>query len=758
MFRIGFEPIFGSYVIVLLCAAVLCAVIWWSRPRGERLPLYGQRILLSLRILALLLLLFGMLRPALIHTVSYRLSSVVNIMLDQTQSMTRNDEIAGKSRFTVAKESLQQATPQLRRLQRQADVRAFTFDSALNPLNLQDGLFTDLPDTPKGTETAIGLTLDTIRERSAGKRVLATIMLSDGAQRTRPIRDILPQDAAARLRDAGIPLYTIALGQAGFDANSRDISIESVHANDRVFVKNTFLVSGTLRITGFADQMIPVQLLMETGRGRQEIVAATTVQAGGDGHEVRFQLSYAPQTVGLFKYTVKVPPQEREVTDRNNEQSGFVRVLEGGLRVLFIQGQLNNEQGPLRRALNASPDINVNYLRVLRPGDLGAVFRDDPVPYNVFMLSDIDSSKFSREELQVLVNKVRTGDGLIMLGGLHAFGAGGYADTPLAQISPIEFRRADQQPLDGPIRTDIHFPESHPIQMRPTDQEQRHHYIMQFDADPRVNMQRWAALPPLEGANKFDRTRLGDSLRPGARILAVGPRGESLLVMQPMAGIGRVLAFAGDTTWRWRLYGFEEEHNTFWRQVVLWLAKMEEGGSGTCWVTVENNRLMPNDTAKFQIFMRSETGEEIRDFSATARVLKPDANMETVTLVSENGVPTGSFRSTDYSGDYTIQVEAVHNGEVKHAEARFLVQDRNLELDDPRAYPSLLSAIATETGGRSVPPEQLGALIEELLKQSDELVEKRETKSTLFDNWLLLLAFISVLSLEWFLRKHWGLA
>jgi hypothetical protein len=138
--------------------------------------------------------------------------------------------------------------------------------------------------------------------------------------------------------------------------------------------------------------------------------------------------------------------------------------------------------------------------------------------------------------------------------------------------------------------------------------------------------------------------------------------------------------------------------------------------------------------------------------------VKPGNVTEAVTLVSEDGIPTGSFRSTEFSGDYTIRVEAVLNGEIKQATARFLVEDRNLELDNPIAYPRLLSDIATLTGGRSVPPEQLGALIEELLRQSDELVERRETKRTLFDTWFLLLAFISVLSLEWFLRKYWGLA
>jgi len=756
MFRIGFFPIFGSYTTVIVCVVVLCVVLWISRPRGEQLPLYGQRILFSLRVLALLLLIFGMLRPTLVHTVSHPLSAVVNIMLDQTQSMTRNDEIGGKSRFTVAKESLQQAAPQLRRLQRQADVRAFTFDFALNPLDLQDGVFLDLPEHPIGQETAIGFTLDVIRERSAGNRVLATILLTDGAQRTRPARDILPQDAAARLRDAGIPLYTIPLGQAGLDANARDISVESMHANDRVFVQNNLLVTGTLRISGFADQIIPVQLLFETEPGRQEIVASTTVQAREDGQYVAFQLSYAPQEVGLFKYTVRVPPQEREITDRNNEQSSFVQVLDGGLRVLFMQGQLNHEQGPLRRALNASPDINVNYLRVHRPGSLAAVFRDDPVPYNVFMLGDVDSTLFTPEELRLLVARVRDGAGLIMLGGLHAFGAGGYAGTALREISPVELRPGDRQQLDAPIRTDIHWSSTHPIQMRPTELGQRH-YIMQFDADPRINVQRWEQLPPLLGGNQFDRQRPRDGLRPGATLLAEGPNGQSLLVMQ-MAGQGRVLAFAGDTTWRWRLHGFEEEHNTFWRQVVLWLARMEGGGAGTCWITVENNRLLPGDTARFQIFMRSETGEEIRDFPATATVIKPGNVTETVTLVLEDGIPTGSFRSTEFSGDYTIRAEAILNGEIKQATARFLVEDRNLELDNPIAYPRLLADIATITGGRSVPPEQLGALIEELLRQSDELVERRETKSTLFDTWWLLLAFISVLSLEWFLRKHWGLA
>ena len=756
MWRIVFYPIFGSYTFVLLCAAVLFAVMLFSRPTSEQFPRNGQRILFTLRFLALLLLLLGMLRPTLVHTVSQRLSAVVNIMLDQSQSMTRNDAIGGKSRFDAAKDSLGQAAPQLRRLQQQAEVRAFAFDHSLSPLDLREGNFFDMPDVPRGMETAIGFTLDTIREQSAGKRVLANIMLSDGGQRTRPARDILPQDAAVRLRDSGMPLYTIPLGQAaGLDGNVRDVAVVSTHANERVFVKNNLLVVGTIRISGFTDQNIPVQLLFETEEGTQEIVASTMVQAREDGQEVRFSLSHAPQTVGLFKYTVRVPPQERETTDRNNDQSGFVQVLEGGLNVLFIQGPRNFEQGPLRHSLNASPDINVQYLRVTKPGDLATAFRDNPVPFNVFILDDIDSTMFMPAEIQMLVERVsgsggKDGAGLIMLGGLNAFAAGGYAETSLAAVSPVVLRRADRQPLDAPTREDIHWSATHPIQMQLTPQGQRH-YVMQFEPEPQLNARRWAQLPPLLGANRFQQ------VKPGATVLAVGPNGQILLVSQ-LFGTGRVLAFAGDSTYQWRYHGFVEEHQTFWRQVVLWLAKMEGGGSGTAWISVENNRLFPGDTAKFQVFLRSEAGEEVRGFPATASVLKSDNTIESVPLVLENGIPTGSFRSTDFSGDYQIQAEAILDGEPKQATARFLVQDRSLELDNPVAYPKLLADIAAITGGRSVPPEQLGALIEELLKQSDELVEKRETKRTLFDSWYLLLAFIIILATEWFLRKYWGLA
>lgn len=768
------SPITGSYWFVLTIVVLLLVVLWKVQAQGERLPNRGGSVLLFLRFLAVCLLLVAMLRPMLVFTKEQRLASTLNILVDCSESMSRADEMSGNTRFQVARETLISAQEKLRRFQEQTEVQCFAFDAELHNLAIKSGKIENLPKHPVGKETAIGFALDEIRKRSAGKRVLGTVLFSDGSQRTRPPRDLLPHDAAQRLWDSGMPLFAVRLGQASGTLDIQDISVNDIQANEQVFVKNDLLINGTVRISGYVNFPIPIQLFFEDESGKMQFIEEKTLRVTENGQVIPFRFSYTPQQIGYFKYSVIVPPQAKELVDTNNEQSNFVRVIDGGLNVLFLQGESQPELGPLRQSLNASADINVEY-RSIRLGQLRAKAgqgnslsrlleqqtRDRPswtaeefVPdkYDVYILDGIDAMAFKTEELQALTERIRNGSGLIMLGGLHAFGAGGYADTPIAAVSPVELRSIDRQSLDGTIRRDVHWTD--PIQMLPTDLGGRSHYIMRLNPDPAKNLEIWKSLPPLVGVNRFDR------IKPGASVLAEGADGERLLVSQ-IVGLGRVLAFSGDSTYRWRLAGFVEEHKRFWRQVVLWLAQMENVMEGDCWLTLDNVRLLPGETAKFHAFMKSPEGDEVRNFKVTATVIKPDGREETVVVVDENGTPTGSFRSTNLPGDYTIQIDAEtffrQQTLRRTAAARFMVFDRNLELDNPIAYPKLLDTISTATGGRSIAPEQFPALLDELYENSTELVERRENKKTLYDDRFFLIAFVLIMGVEWFLRKKWGL-
>ena len=65
------------------------------------------------------------------------------------------------------------------------------------------------------------------------------------------------------------------------------------------------------------------------------------------------------------KVTLRVDPQEKEQDTTNNEQSTIVKVFEGGLNVLYVEGELRVEQRYLRRSLNASPPCSLYRANIL---------------------------------------------------------------------------------------------------------------------------------------------------------------------------------------------------------------------------------------------------------------------------------------------------------------------------------------------------------------------------------------------------------
>ena len=92
-----------------------------------------------------------------------------------------------------------------------------------------------------------------------------------------------------------------------------------------------------------------------------EPVASTTLRAKQNGEQIKFELSYIPQTPGERKLTLRAEPQAGERITTNNELSTFVNVLDGGLNVLYLEGEPRIEQRFIRRSLASSPDIKVDF-------------------------------------------------------------------------------------------------------------------------------------------------------------------------------------------------------------------------------------------------------------------------------------------------------------------------------------------------------------------------------------------------------------
>jgi uncharacterized membrane protein len=749
VFRLSFYPVADSYLLVLAAALVLLGLMAFGPPRSKTTP-RRRFVLAAIRLAVVAMIVLAMLRPTLVYTEMKKQAATLVVLADKSRSMSVPDGTAGKTRYQALQQTLAEAERPMRQLGDEFEIKAYGFDAEARPAQVARGKIA-LPESPDGQQTALGSVLEDVLRYEAGKRLLGVILLSDGAQRAFAPRDAPPQSAAARLKHLGCPLYTFALGKSRGLGQARDVAVKELLVNPQVFVKNELEVAAQVQVTGYLNRQVAVRLMVETAPGKMEAVAERTIQATADGQLVPVRFAYVFQTPGEFKVSVEAAEQPGELVTTNNRLSNFVNVLKGGLKVLYLEGELRVEQKFLRRSLDASPDIHVDFLRInplkpqTKPPDLAERFQLGK--YDVYILGDLDSRIFTPDELKLLAQSVSRGAGLIMLGGFHSFGPGGYGQTPLAEVLPVVMDRLERQDLNGPIRTDLHIPG--PVRMMPTPMGMRH-YAMMLAGSEAASRAMWEQLPPLDGANRFAK------LSPLAVVLAQA--GADPLLVAHNFGTGRVMAFAGDSTWHWWMQGFEPAHKRFWRQVVLWLARKDEAQEGNVWVKLNERRLAPGQMVEFVAGAQTSTGEPVTDLSGEAEIVLPDGSRRPVSLARQGDVLTGSFRGTQAAGDYAIELKARHKDQVLGAaRARFLVYAQDLELDDASADTALMETLASVTGGQSLAPEQLPELLRRLLQSAAKLNIYQETKRTFWDTWEFFLALVTLLTVEWFLRKRWGL-
>ena len=314
---------------------------------------------------------------------------------------------------------------------------------------------------------------------------------------------------------------------------------------------------------------------------------------------------------------------------------------------------------------------------------------------------------------------------------------------------PIKIDFTERQNFDEPIRTDLHLPENPKPRMRPTQFGRSRSPMLLAPAEQ--NAAAWDKLPPLDGANRFA------GIKAGAGVLAETTDGKPLLVAQEF-GAGRVLAFAADSTWHWVMGGQETAHKRFWRQVVLWLrarttrppaacgsGSINDGSRRAAAWSSPRARKRPKAnrcaTCASTPWWSSPIGQPCRCGCAAKGTKRP----------ARSPMPWRPA-TTRWKSRPSLRGQPL--GEAK---ARFLVFQQDLELDNPAADRGTLEGLAAMTGGKTLAAEQLPKLVEQIRKQLHDLDIETQIKETLWDNWPFFVLLVSVLGLEWYLRKKWGL-
>jgi uncharacterized membrane protein len=756
--KLVIEPIW-SWPLVLLAFAGLLAVVLLTYPQRVRhLPAGYRRVLLGLRLLAVALLGMAMLRPALQLEKTDKKQAVLIVIGDTSRSMNTLDGPGGITRRQALLKTIADADKPLKALAEEAEIRFFDFAEELTPV--------DKPAAKaEGNQTAIGTALESLLRETQSKRIVGVLLMSDGAQRAVAPNDVDPRAMARRLGELQVPVYTVPFGGSGLSGSTLDLAVEDLIVDPLVFEKKTVPISAKVRLLGAAGRKLTVRLLVEDRGGKRpgeagemKVPPASAnakpidrIETNENSALIPVELSYVPLLPGEFKIAVEIVPLDGELRTANNRQETIISVRKGGINIAYFD-KVRPEQKFLR-IVNTSDKIQLDWQPV-RSGSFQALTEIDPQlfergRYDAYIIGDVPADVFGPKLLKELAARVEEGAGLMMTGGYKCFGPGGYARTPLDDLLPVAMNPAEVQPGDE-ISPDLHYLE--PLKMLPTRRGLQH-FVLRLDT-PSQNQERWEALASLEGANKL--RRKNDLVE----VLAETPEGVPLLFANEV-GRARVMAFAADTTYQWVLAGQGEAHQRFWRQVILWLSRKEMDEDQPVWVRVEPRNFAPGTPVGLTFGARTLEGEPLPDAKFDVEVLKPGGARQPLAPRRSGTENTADFTDSNTPGDHWARVSATHNNRLLGFDAwtRFIIDSRDLEMDNPAADLALLEEIAALTGGTSMPPEQFTSFLERLLA-GDGLRKLEVThlnRITLWDNWPFLLVFVGVMSVEWFLRKRRGL-
>ena len=725
-----------------------------------------------LRLMLCLIVLLVLLRPGLTFTRQSTPRGTIAVMMDSSASMQLPSGDGKTTRWQVEKAIWETLWNSRESFGKDINIVPFLYDSILKPMGgPNEGILTTaankMPDRPDGVTTDIGGPLNQLMSASLDSPLSAVIWMGDGSQTQSPSGGDA-QQVSRRLAQIDVPMYIVGIGPRSDSDNAQDLAVDEVPEQLDVYTKNPINIRGLLRCRGVPNRDIIVKLLMIEPRKpvRELSIDRVRTKAGSD-QSIPFRLPFlAPAEPGAYELVVRTEPVPGEAVAHNNEATVFVNVRGGGARILYIEGEPRPEMNFIKRAMSESSDMQMVTRWIHKdplekwPVDLSQQLSDGA--YDCIVLGDVDYRAIEKAGAAAIASQVKKGTGLVTLGGYFAYGPGGWDNSPLNEILPVDMSGTRRQELKQPIDLQNHFPS--PIQVVPVGANE----ILQIDV-PEKNAARWAALKPLLGANRWQ----GIKKTPGTIVLAESQKKQPLIV-SGIAGQGRVVSVAFDSTYLWWLQGKSIEHRAFWRKIIYWCLRREAVEEGMQlsmpqrrlflnvdsemkleWIGGSNAVKMPEQIQLHLWKMAESTGANDKEqHLGEVKMMRRDTNSM-----------RAAFPGAKQSGRYEWRASVIGSkGQKLEAKLPFVVIEGSVETTNRIPDWQLLNQMAklnASAGGTLVAPEQADDIVKQILdrrKQSIQTaVENRRLGDGALDSWAAFLLIAIVMFSQWTLRKKWNL-
>jgi uncharacterized membrane protein len=745
-FGFGARP---SLFIIIALIALASALLYFLYSRASvKLPANWRASLIALRLALLAVIVFCLMRPVIVVPSVLPQSSYVAVLMDDSASMRLADE-GNRSRLDSVKQLMSPGTHFMSALSDKFKIRAFKFSAASE--RAQDA--TEL--TGAGDQTNLALALEQATREAAGLPLTGLVVISDGASNGEGDVSTSLATTLSNLRARGLPVFTVGIGPTSL---VDDIEIVRATAPRRVLAGSPVTAELLLRAGGQA-RSVKIDLTEDSHLLRSQDVAAQ-----GEATTVA-RVTFTPSTPGLHHYTFTAPPSPDDPVADNNSAELLIDVIDERPRILYIEGEPRWEYGKLREAV--AEEKNITLVSALRSAD-GKYYRqgiengdelatgfpkseEELFKYDAIIIGSVEATFFTFDQLKAIEQFVSRRGGTVMaLGGAKSFNAGGYGNTPVADLLPVY--------INGNAST----AESQTFKAAPADRG-RDHPAARLQEQADANAKAWEQMPAITLPEIITETK------PGATVILEARNIKNRSVTAPLLaeeryGRGRTLALMASDTWRWRmmLESKDKSFETFWRNLFRYLV---DGVRHTVEASTERTFYGASEAVRIRAEVADEKYININNAKVNARITTPSGRSMDVDLkqTSEGGFEgyQAAFHP-DEEGSYRVEVSARAGADAKqaaplrNAQTNFIVGPLNREARDAAQNRELLKRIAADTGGQYYALAKADDLIEDLT-HTEGAGAIRETK----DLWDMPINFLLVIGLaagEWFIRKRKGLA
>jgi len=652
----------------------------------------------------------------------YESNADVRAAADALSSLTR---LALVDQALVGKEA-----GVIRALDAKTPVYGFSVAGEVTPFTLRNGdqVVDRITVEPSGYTSNLTYTVRSALDAMKGLPVQAIVLLSDG-------RQVGGEGAInSSLSAAGVPIYTIPVA----DSVAHDLSVRDISLPVSAFVNETVTVHAQIAGSGVKGTTIDVTLVMD------DVTKIEKVTFADDGvMPVDFQIKL--DKPGPKQLKISVPTQAGEVSADNNAGSRWLKVLGDKIRITAVASEPGWDFAYLRNALARTPWVEIKDYALEGASQKLAASVDEIRASDVLILSDVAVESLSDEQWDAVHQSVTGRGGSVILQAGSAHVPQDYAKHVLLSgflpFTSEQMPKWRTWPGEEPYFHVIPAPGADRID------------AMRLSEDPVANKGRWQTLPAF-----YRCLPLGD-LKPNTRALLVERDSNAPVFTESRVGLGRVFFVGIDETWRWRYKVGERDQDKFWLQMIRYAAEepyaVHHGGYS---LDAERISIAPGEQVRIRARVLDDKGAPSRDAKQEVRILRNKRNVQTVTLdaIGENtGRYAGAIGDLE-EGEYTLQLVASDLAPVPTELTIQVIRSAEAEMVDLTGDEKFLKRLADASGGKLVPIEQLSELPELLQKSHDE--KSRLSELSLWDSPYLFVFVLACLSIEWAMRKQFGLA